>query len=219
MVEISTSILSINKDDIITKIYDLETAKTDFFHIDVMDGLFVNNNTNELMNNYCEHIKQISNIPLDIHLMVSDVKTYIKNYLVYEPSIITFHLEACKNRDEIFDLINFIKQNNCKVGISIKPDTKTDEIKNFLPYISMCLIMTVEPGEGGQKLLTYTIDKIKDLKKYMEENNLETFIEVDGGINLENIKTIKDAGADIIVSGSCIINSKDIKDTISKMKS
>ena len=84
--------------------------------------------------------------------------------------------------------------------------------------INMCLIMTVEPGEGGQKLLTHTIDKIKDLKNYIENNNLDTFIEVDGGIDLENIKTIKDAGADIIVSGSCIINSNDMKDTISKMK-
>ena len=218
MVEISTSILNVNTGEIVKKIYELETAKTNYFHIDVMDGKFVPNNTQDAMIEYCEYIKQISNIPLDVHLMVEDVESFIKSYLILEPSIITFHLEACKNKEEVFKNIKLIREENCKVGISIKPNTRIEEIKQYLPYIHICLVMTVEPGQGGQKLINYTIRKIEELKKYIVSNNLETFIEVDGGINLENVNAIKNAGADIIVSGSGIINSKDYADVIKNMK-
>ena len=119
MVEIATSILTVPKDKIIKTIYNLETAKTDYFHIDVMDGLFVESFTNEIMEEYCKYIKSISNIPLDIHLMVKDVKKYIDIYLNYEPNIITFHIEAIKNEKQAIELINYIKSNNCKVGIAI----------------------------------------------------------------------------------------------------
>jgi len=183
-----------------------------------MDGKFVPNNTQDVMIKYCEYIKQISNIPLDVHLMVEDVESFIKSYLILEPSIITFHLEACKNKDEVLKNIKLIKEENCKVGISIKPNTSIEEIKQYLPYVHICLVMTVEPGQGGQKLINQTILKIEELKKYIESNNLETFIEVDGGINLENVKEIKNAGADIIVSGSGIINSKNYVNVIKKMK-
>ena len=143
MVEISTSILSVKKEEIIRKIYDLETAGTNYFHIDVMDGEFVENNTTDLMLEYSEYIKQISNLPLDVHLMVKDVESFIKSYSILEPSIITFHLEACRSKEEVFKLIELIKSNNCRVGISIKPNTSIEEIKQFLPYIHYCLIMTV----------------------------------------------------------------------------
>lgn len=218
MVEISTSILSVKKDEIIKKIYELETSGTDFFHIDVMDGKFVENNTTDLMLLYSEYIKQISNIPLDIHLMVQDIKTYIESYLILKPGIITFHLEACNSKEEVFEYIKLIKENNCKVGISIKPNTNIEKIKDFLPYIHLCLVMTVEPGKGGQKLIDSTMKKIEELKKYITDNNLDTFLEADGGINLNNIEMIKKLGTDIVVSGSAIIESKDCKKVIYEMK-
>lgn len=218
MVEISTSILSVKKEIIIKKIYELEVSGTDYFHIDVMDGEFVENNTLDLMLTYSEYIKQISNLPLDVHLMVKDVKSYIQSYLILEPSIITFHLEACKDKKEVFELIELIKNNDCKVGISIKPNTSIEEVKEFLPYIHLCLVMTVEPGKGGQELIDFTVNKIADLKKYIDDNNLETFIEADGGINLENVNYIKEVGSDIVVSGTAIIGAEDSKKVISEMK-
>ncbi len=106
MVEISTSILSVKKEESIKKFYDLELAHTDYYHIDVMDGKFVENNTEEMMNEYSTQIKQISNIPLDVHLMVKDIKSYIEEYVPFLPNIITFHYEACENKEEVFKYIN-----------------------------------------------------------------------------------------------------------------
>lgn len=218
MVEIATSILTVPKDKIIKTIYNLETAKTDYFHIDVMDGLFVESFTNEIMEEYCKYIKSISNIPLDIHLMVKDVKKYIDIYLNYEPNIITFHIEAIKNEKQAIELINYIKSNNCKVGITINPNTDISKIYNLLKYIHMVTIMTVEPGKGGQALIPETLNKIEELKNYIEENNIEIDIEADGGIKVNNVQNVKTKGANIIVSGSGIINSDNYGDTIKKMK-
>lgn len=218
MVEVSTSILNIKKEEIIKNIYNLETAKTNYFHIDVMDGKFVENNTQDLMLTYSEYIKQISNIPLDVHLMVEDIENFITSYSILEPNIITFHLEACKNKEEVFKFIEYIKKCGSKVGISIKPNTSIEEIKEFLPFIHVCLIMTVEPGKGGQKLIPSTINKIELLKNYINEKKLDTFIEADGGINLENVEILKKAGVDIIVSGVAIINSENPNEVILKMK-
>ncbi len=218
MVDVSTSLLSVKKEDIITTIYDLETAHTDYFHIDVMDGEFVENNTSRLMLEYSEYIKQISNIPLDVHLMVKDVKSYVTSYLSLNPNIITFHLEACKDKNEVMELIKYIKENNCKVGIAIKPNTSLEEIYRFLPYIHMCLVMTVEPGKGGQKLIPSTIEKIKELNTYIMENNLEIDIEADGGINVDNIKGVTSVGVDISVVGSGILNSDNYVEYMKKLK-
>lgn len=218
MVEVSTSLLSVKKEDIITTIYDLETAHTDYFHIDVMDGKFVENNTSRLMLEYSEYIKQISNIPLDVHLMVKDVKSYVTSYLGLNPNIITFHLEACKDKNEVMELIKYIKENNCKVGIAIKPNTSLEEIYSYLPYIHMCLVMTVEPGKGGQKLIPSTIEKIKQLNMYVTENNIELDIEADGGINVDNIEEVAGAGINIAVVGSGILNSDNYSEYIKKLK-
>lgn len=218
MVEVSTSILSADKDNSLGVFYNLEVAKTDYFHIDVMDGKFVKNNTIEIMQEYCSQLKQISNIPLDVHLMVRDVKSFVNSYIPYEPNTITFHLEACKDKGQVLELIKYIKENNIKVGISIKPNTKVQELYEYLPYIHSVLIMTVEPGYGGQKLILETIEKVKELKDYINKNNMEIDIEVDGGINLENVEKLKKAGANIIVAGTAIINSEDYKQTIETIK-
>ena len=218
MVEISTSILNVEKGKELETIYNLEKAKTDYIHIDVMDGKFVEKNTYEKMFNYATQIKGISNLPLDVHLMVENVKGAVDDFLAVEPNIITFHLEACKDKQEVYDIIKYIKENNCRVGIAIKPNTKIEEIYEFLPYIHMCLVMTVEPGKGGQTLITETIEKIKQLKKYIEENDIEIDIEADGGINLATVESVKQAGANILVSGTAILMAKDYKVIIDELK-
>lgn len=218
MIEISTSILTVEKEKATKTFYDLEVAGTDYYHIDIMDGKFVEKNTEELMYEYSNIIKQISNLPLDVHLMVEKVKENIEKYIPLEPSIITFHYEACKNKEEILELINFIKQNNIKPAISIKPNTSIDKIKEFLPYLHMVLIMTVEPGKGGQKLIPEILIKVKELKEYIDNNNLDTYIEVDGGINKNTIDEAKKTGIDIAVAGSAIISAEDFKTAIEELK-
>lgn len=218
MIEVSTSILTVEKESATKTFYDLEVAGTDYYHIDIMDGKFVEKNTEEMMYEYSNIIKQISNLPLDVHLMVEDVKENIDRYIPLDPSIITFHYEACKDDEEVIKLINYIKESNIKPAISIKPGTSIDKIKKFLPMLHMVLIMTVEPGKGGQKLIPETVEKTKELKKYLEENNLDTYIEVDGGVNKETIDMVKEAGIDIAVAGSAIISASDFKEAISQLK-
>ena len=218
MVEISTSILGVDKENSIKTFYDLEVAVTDYFHIDVMDGKFVEKNTEEKMYTFTNEIKQMSNIPLDIHFMVENIKENIDRYLTFKPHIITFHLEACKDKEEVKKHIKYLQENGVKCGVSIKPNTAVEEIFEFLPYLHLCLVMTVEPGKGGQKLIPETVDKVRTLKKYIEENKLDTYIEVDGGINLETVNLVKEAGADIIVAGSAIISAENYKDVINELK-
>ena len=150
--------------------------------------------------------------------MVEDIKPHIEKYIPLEPSIITFHYEACKNKEGVLELINYIKQNNIKPAISIKPNTSIDKIKEFLPLLHMILVMTVEPGKGGQKLIPETLEKVRKLKKYIEENNLDTYIEVDGGINKSTINSAKEAGIDIAVAGSAIISAENFKSAIEELK-
>ena len=216
--EISTSLLSVKKEDIIQTIYNLEVAKTDYFHIDVMDGRFVENDTSETMRIYCEYLNQITNVPIDVHLMVTNVKEYIDSYSIFNPNIITFHYEACKDKEEVNKYINQIKERECKVGLAIKPNTKVDDIIEFMPKINLLLIMSVEPGKGGQEFIKDALEKIKYAKEKIDELSLDTEIEVDGGINIENAKDVKEEGATIAVSGTAIIKSKDYSYAIRKIK-
>lgn len=143
MVEVSTSILSMQNSKEAETFLALEKAKTDYFHIDVMDGKFVEKDTYNKMLSYAEYIKRISNLPLDVHLMVNNVEHAINDFEVVEPNIITFHYEACNNKEEIMKYINKIKEIHSKVGISVKPDTPIEKVYEFLPYIHVCLVMTV----------------------------------------------------------------------------
>lgn len=218
MVEVSASILNMDNENAIKNLYELETALIDYFHIDVMDGKFVKDNTTEKMIEYSEYISSISSLPLDIHLMVEDVEQYIKSFSVFEPNLITFHIEARKNKEEIFELIKLVKESNSRVGLAIKPKTKIEEIYNYLPYIHSVLIMTVEPGLGGQELIPETIEKISRMKKYLEQEKLEVDIQADGGINLQNIDLLKQAGVSNVVVGNALMKTKDKKDMINKLK-
>ena len=216
--EISTSLLSVKKEDIIQTIYNLEVAHTDYFHIDVMDGRFVEDDTSETMRIYCEYLNQVTNVPIDVHLMVTNIKEYVDSYSIFNPNIITFHYEACKDDTEVDKYIEQIKGRECKVGLAIKPNIDIEKIVKFLPKINLLLIMSVEPGKGGQKFIEGTTQKIKKAKTKIDELGLDTEIEVDGGINLENSKEVKEAGATMLVSGTGIISSKDYSYTIKKLK-
>ena len=218
MVEISASILDAKEDEAAKIFYNLEVAKIDYFHIDVMDGKFVEKNTVDKMNQYSNILKQITTLPLDVHLMVEDVETYIKLYSAIEPNMITFHLEAIKDKEKIHEMIKLVKNNNCKVGIAIKPATEVKEIYEFLPYINTVLVMTVEPGKGGQALIPEILRKIRILKEYLNQHNLDTYIEADGGINLDTIDEVKESGVDIAVVGNGILKTENYRTTVSKLK-
>ena len=218
MVEISTSILSVEKGKEAETFLALEKAKTDYFHIDVMDGKFVEKDTYQKMLEYAEYIKRISNLPLDVHLMVEDIQKGIDDFSVVEPNIMTFHYEACKSKEEVKKNIDIIKQNNARVGIAVKPETNIEEIYEYLPYIHLCLIMTVEPGKGGQTMLTEMIQKIEKLKEKIDKEKLELDIQVDGGINLKTAPKVKQAGANNLVAGTAILLAKDYKTIIDELR-
>lgn len=216
--EISTSILSVTSENPVQTFYDIEVAKTDYFHIDVMDGKFVKQNTTAFMLESAQTIKHISNVPLDVHLMVEDVETYVEEYLPLNPAYITVHYESFKSKEEIRNVIQRIKEDGTKVGIAIKPGTKVEKIKEYLPYVNLVLVMTVEPGYGGQAFMEEQVCKIQKLKEYAQEHELDYYIEADGGINLETIAKVKEAGCDISVVGTAIISAEDKKETIRKLK-
>lgn len=218
MAEISISILTVEKEDATKKFYNLETAKVDYFHIDVMDGKFVEKNTEELMKDYALTISHITNLGIDVHLMVNDVEKYIDEYSMLEPEIMTFHIEATKTEERTMNIIKQINECGSRVGIAISPETSIEEIKKYLPYVHMVLVMTVVPGKGGQSLIPETLEKVKELRKYMEENNIDLDIEVDGGINEETSAKAVEAGADILVVGTYLVNSENYNETVKKLK-
>ena len=218
MYEVSTSILNAEKGKETEIILALEKARTDYIHIDVMDGEFVEKNTYQKMLELSSYVRRISNMPLDVHLMVKDVETAINVFAPVEANLITFHLEACKDEEEVFKFINMIKDNHSRVGIAVKPETKIEEIYKFLPYIHVALVMTVEPGKGGQTLISDMVNKVQTLKDYINENNLDTVIEVDGGINLATCEKVKKAGANMLVAGTAILMAKNYKDIIDDLK-
>ncbi len=200
MVKISTSILSI-KDNLIENIEKLNKTNTDYIHYDIMDGKFVPNTSFSFdeITNINNHVTK----PLDIHLMVSDPKSYIDFFKNFNPEFITIHYEI----DNLLENIKLIKENNIKVGVSIKPNTNIEVLYEILDKIDLVLIMSVEPGRGGQKFIYNSLDKIKTLRKYINDNKLNTVIEVDGGINDITSKECINSGVDILVSGSFITNN------------
>ena len=218
MVEVSASILTVEKNNAVRTFYNLETGKINYFHIDVMDGKFVEKNTTELMKDYALTISHISNLGLDVHFMVENVEEFIYEYAMLEPEIMTFHIETTKTAERTKNAIEEIKRAGSRVGISISPDTKLEEIKPYLELVHMVLVMTVIPGKGGQKLIPETLEKVRELKKYIDEKGIDIDIEVDGGINDQTANQAVEAGANILVAGNYLITAEKISEAVSKLK-
>lgn len=216
--EISISTLDIDEENAVSTFYNVETAKIDYFHIDAMDGKFVKNNNMKKMKDYALKINTICMTPLDVHLMVENPKEVIKEFVDYNPDRITFHLEACSNKEEVMEIIKRLSEDGIKAGIAISPDTSVDKIYEFLPYIHMVLVMTVVPGLGGQALIPETLDKVASLKKYCDENDFDIDIEVDGGITDSTAVKAVEAGANILVVGSYVWKSEDYTAAINKIR-
>lgn len=218
MIEVSASILSTSNIESTKLFLDLEVAKINYFHIDVMDGEFVEQDTSKRMIEYTNLISLVCNTELDVHLMVKNVEHYIEEYLAFNPRIISFHLEAIQDKNEIESLIKKIKDAGCMVGLAVNPDTSIDLIKPYLDKIHVALVMTVVPGKGGQPLIPSTIGKIEELKKYIDDSGLDTRIEVDGGINDSTSSKVIQSGADILVVGNYLISASSFVDAINKLK-
>ena len=214
-IKISPSILSADFSKLGNEIRDLEKAGADLIHIDVMDGHFVPNITigSEVINK----LRKYTSLPFDVHLMISPVHDSIKNFANAGADIITIHPEATNN---LISSIEKIKSYNKKVGISLNPETSIDRVLPFLNLIDLVLIMSVNPGFGGQKFIKKTLEKVKILKKEIDSKNFKTQIEIDGGINFENAKLSKEAGVNIIVSGTTIFkeNGGNLKKNIQLLK-
>ncbi len=205
--KISGSILKIKNDK--NRIEEIIDSGIDYLHLDVMDGIFVDNIS--LQYNECDKIKELFKIPLDIHLMVQNPINYIKDFIKLEPKYISFHIEA----KDIDKCIDYIKKTNTLVGLAINPTTKLEKILPYLEKVDLILVMSVEPGYGGQAFIKSSLERINYLNEYRIKNNLKFKIEVDGGINIDNIKKIN---SDIVVIGSGITDSDNYKEQVNRIK-
>ena len=214
-IQISPSILSADFSQLGNEIKRLEQGGADMIHVDVMDNHFVPNLT--IGPPVIKSLRKHTKLPFDVHLMIDPVHKYIKNFAEAGSDIITIHPEATKNLEES---INHIKSFKKKVGVSLNPDTKIDVIKDVLNQIDLVLIMSVNPGFGGQKFMPEVLEKITNLKRIKDDLKLNFDIEVDGGVNFDNNQMIIEAGANILVSGTTIFkeNNGDVKKNIDLLK-
>ena len=215
LIKISPSILSADFSKLGTEIQDLEKANADLIHIDVMDGHFVPNIT--IGPEVISKLRKHTSLPFDVHLMISPVHNFIKEFAEAGADIITIHPEATNN---LAESIKKIKSYNKKAGISLNPKTSVEKVLPVLNLIDLVLIMSVNPGFGGQKFMKETLEKVKILRKEIDSKKLKVQIEIDGGINFENSKMAIDAGVDILVSGTTIFkeNGGNLKKNIQLLK-
>jgi len=214
-VKISPSILSADFSKLGTDIYALEKAGADLIHIDIMDGHFVPNIT--IGPEIIKSLRKHTSLPFDVHLMISPVHKYIKNFAEAGADIITIHPESTNN---LIETINEIKKFGKKAGVSLNPKTTIEKVLPVLSLIDLVLIMSVNPGFGGQKFIKETLEKVKLLRKEIDQKKLAVEIEIDGGINFDNAKIAKKAGVDILVSGTTIFknNEGNIKKNIETLR-
>ena len=213
MKTISPSILSANFTKLGEEINEITSAGINHIHIDVMDGHFVPNISMGLP--ILKSIRGITDAFLDVHLMISNPLEYVERFIYAGADGVTFHLEACEDEEEILTIIETIRKLEKKVGMSIKPKTKAEDIYKYLEHIDLALIMTVNPGFGGQKFMMDMLPKIEEISKYIKKHNLTTKIQVDGGINADTFPLVLNSGVDNIVIGSAIFKN-NIKESVSK---
>lgn len=214
MIKVAPSILAANFNNLLDEVKSVESA--DYLHIDVMDGHFVPN----ISLGACVYkgLKNKVDLVFDVHLMIKDPRKYAMDFIKAGADILTFHYEALDTKDEINELIDFIHQNNTKVGISIKPNTKVEVLDEFLDKVDLVLVMSVEPGFGGQSFIPSALDKISYLKNKKIKENKNYEIEVDGGINKETSKQCADVGCEVLVAGTYIYNNQNRKQLIEEMQ-
>lgn len=217
-IKISPSMLACDFSNMGREITKISNSGADMVHMDIMDGHFVPNISFGAP--IVKSLRNLTNLIFDVHLMISDPYKYIPDFVNSGADIITFHLESNNNYNYIINTINKIKNYNKKVGLAIKPNTDYKTLIPYLQYLDLILIMTVEPGFGGQKFMPEQLDKIQLLKKYLNTNNFNNIqIQIDGGVNTETIKIIKNYPVDICVSGTCIFKSDNMPETIKNLKS
>ena len=210
--EISASILSADLLNLESEIKKLEKCGVDMLHFDVMDGVFVNNITYGIP--VLAQVLKATDMVLDVHLMITDPLKYIKEFAIAGADIITFHIESESN---IMETIKAIQQTDARRAIALKPNTPAESVFPYMEYLDMVLVMTVEPGFGGQKFMDMT-EKIRKIRKYADEKGFDIDIQVDGGINGETAPLVKEAGANILVSGSYLFKAENMEDTVRKLK-
>ncbi len=213
---ISPSVLSVPSNQLIEKIAILEQCGAEYLHFDIMDGKFVPNTSFSV-----QTLKDISdkhNMVNDVHIMIEEPYKFALDYINAGADLLTFHYEACNSDDDVINVIKLIKENGCKVGLSIKPKTPVKNITKFLGLIDLVLVMSVEPGFGGQSFISSALDKISFLRSYIDDNKLNCLIEVDGGINAETGKLCVNAGVDVLVAGSYVFKGDQIKERIESLR-
>ena len=214
MVKIAPSVLSADFAFLKEEIDSIKDGGADWIHYDVMDGHFVPNIS--FGYSILKDLSKVTDLYLDVHLMISDPRKYVDEFIKANASLITFHVEAMNSIEETNELIDYIHSQGCDAGISIKPNTPVSEIEPFLDGLDLVLVMSVEPGFGGQSFMDIALDKIKQLKVLQDQYDF--YIEVDGGINEQTGLLCKEAGSDVLVAGSYVFNSDDRKKAIESLK-
>lgn len=210
---VSASILSADMLNLEKEVRRLEKSGIDMLHFDVMDGVFVNNITYGLP--ILSAIRRITDMPLDVHLMITDPLRYIGRFAESGADMISFHLESESN---IMQTVNAIKECGVRAALAVKPGTPAEAVYEYLPYLDMVLVMTVEPGFGGQSFIPETAEKVRIVRRKITELGLSTDVQVDGGIDEYTSTVVKKAGANVLVSGSYLFKSRDMAEAASKMK-
>ena len=213
-IKIAPSILSADFSKMGEEVRALEKQGADIIHLDVMDGVFVNNITFGIK--MVEDIRKYTTLPFDCHLMIVNPEKYVERFAKAGADIITVHYEACK--ENLKEVLSLIKSTGVKCGAVINPDTPVDKIKDVVGLCDMVLVMSVFPGFGGQKFIPSALDKLRELRKLIDESGRDIDLEIDGGVTEENVEEIKAAGANVIVAGSTVFKAADRAAMIVKLK-